>query len=236
MKIGVFDDEPMWSEKIAECIKQYFWRRDINEYEIFTISTVEELFRIMDSIDILFLDVELSEDYNGFDVAKTIQERYGACVICFLTSHIEFARQGYVVNAYRYIDKLHLEEIDEALGSYINNIAKVEYLECKTVEGLGLRINLCDVVYVEKLNRKICLHMSDGGEYFSDGNLKDLAEKYKDSGLVQIQRSYLVNLKHIKSYDSRSVKMIDDVALAIGRDKLKDFKRDYFGWRRNTEN
>ena len=41
------------------------------------------------------------------------------CKVCFLTSHTEMARLGYRVNAFRYIDKRHLEEITEALDFFL---------------------------------------------------------------------------------------------------------------------
>lgn len=69
--------------------------------------------------DLLFLDIELAEGEDGFGIARQLMDSGNQCKVCFLTSHTEMARLGYRVNAFRYIDKRHLEEITEALDFFL---------------------------------------------------------------------------------------------------------------------
>ena len=78
--------------------------------------------------------------------------------------------------------------------------------------------------------------MADGNEYFNEGNLKDIANQYKKIGIIQIQRSYAVNMRYIRSYDSRQLTMIGGTGITISRDKLQEFKKEFFEWRRSTVN
>lgn len=234
MVIGIVDDETTWANRIADYIKSYFLLIDNNDYELHLYKSGEELKSDLDLIDLLFLDVELSGGEDGFTVAEYIQEKEYGCKICFLTSHIEFARHGYRLNAYRYIDKLHLDEIDEALASYISNVAKAEYIDCKTSDGVEVKLNVAESLYLEIRDRRICYHMSDGKEYFGDGNLKDLACRFEKNGLILVQRSYVVNMKYVRCSDSREVTIIDGTKITISRDRLQEFKRKFFEWRRNS--
>lgn len=64
------------------------------------------------------------------------------CKICFLTSHTELARLGYRVNAFRYIDKKHLEEIDEALDIFLKTRIQDRTVYCDDTSGIRVKINL----------------------------------------------------------------------------------------------
>lgn len=234
MIIGIFDDEIMWTNKILHHIKDYFMERDNKEYEILTVNSEEELLLIGSKIELLFLDVEISEKENGFDIAERLQQEGYKCLICFLTSHTEYARQGYKYNAYRYIDKMHLNEIDEAISSFISKIKKTEYIDCKSVDGLECKINMSDVVYIETFARKILYHLADGSTYLAEGILRKVAEQYREIDLIQVQRSYVVNMNHILRHDSRKIIMDDGTEITLSRDKIPEFKKSYFNWRRNT--
>lgn len=235
MVIGIYDDEIVWTNKIADYIKNYFMLIDNKDYDIKTFTSVNDLISEIASINLLFLDVELNNNMSGFDVAERIQEIDAAKpTICFFTSHIEFARQGYRFNAFRYIDKLHFEEIDEAIAAYISSVAKAEYIDCKTSDGIDYRLNLAEALYIEKRDRKVLFHMSDGNIYYGEGILKDLAQKYEKVGLIQVQRSFIVNMKYIRSADSREVIIIDGTEITMGREKYQNFKKSYFEWRRKS--
>jgi len=86
--------------------------------------------------------------------------------ICFLTSHTEQARFGYKVNAFRYIDKKHLEEIDEALDSYLKTKIQDRIISCDDTAGIRIRINLNELLLVETYGRKLRYLMLDGREHF----------------------------------------------------------------------
>ena len=234
MRIGIVDDEPQWGEKIEKCIENYFLSTDNKDYDIRRFCSGKDFLKDIDDIELLFLDVELADSENGFEIAEFVQNKGFIITICFLTSHTEFARVGYRVNAFRYIDKLHLEEIDEAIAAYINTIAKNVHITCKTKDGAISDISICDVIFIEKNCRKIIYHMSGGEEYYGEGKLSDIAARLNENGFVQTQRSYVVNMRFIKNYDSRNVMMLDGTQITIGRDRLQALKKEFFDWRRNA--
>ncbi len=117
MKTGIIEDEPVWREKVQAAVEKYCTEKDVS-LQIYSCGSGEEFMKHAD-VDLLFLDIELAEGENGFDIAEKLMEAGSGCKICFLTSHTELARFGYRVNAFRYIDKKHLEEIGEALDAFL---------------------------------------------------------------------------------------------------------------------
>lgn len=236
MNIGIVDDEHVWIDKIKDKISSFMCERDFSDYQIFTFSDKAAILKSYSNIDLLFLDVELSETENGFQIAEEINKTTSDCKICFLTSHVEFSRLGYKVNAFRYIDKLQLDEIDEALTAFLDSYCCSKSIDCKTADGLDKTIHSNDIIFIETYGRKLRYHTINGDTFYSSKNIKFIAEEMSAYDFFQIQRSYIINYKYILSYDSRTVRMIQNHNLPISRSKLQSFKKGFFDWRRNHPN
>lgn len=231
--IGLVEDSEQWRSREKRVIECFFKERNI-DCEIVEAQKKDEVEKIdLQKINLWFLDIELEGGMEGYDIARDIRKKDLKVPICFLTSHIEYARAGYYVNAYRYIDKAFLEEIDEALESFIETYRKKE-IEVKDNLGCSCTIELKTIQYIETYGRKLKYHVNDSKVMYSDGNVKDVEKKLKDDGFIRIQRSYVVNMRYIRSYDSRKVELYDGTELTISRNKLSDFRRCYFIWRKNN--
>jgi DNA-binding LytR/AlgR family response regulator len=133
MKIGIVEDEAVWRDKIQAVIEEYFKDKNILS-EIKSYSSGKDFMEDADT-DLLFLDIELEEGEDGFDIAEQLMHFGNQCKVCFLTSHTEMARLGYRVNAFRYIDKKHLEEINEALDFFLKPGFRIGLFIVKTILG-----------------------------------------------------------------------------------------------------
>jgi len=118
MKISIVEDEEVWRNKIKAVIEKYCKNKNISS-QVNSYGRGKDFIKNPDA-DLLFLDIELAEGEDGFEIAEQLIHFGNKCKVCFLTSHTELARSGYKVNAFRYIDKKHLEEIIEALDSFVN--------------------------------------------------------------------------------------------------------------------
>lgn len=88
-----------------------------------------------------------------------------------------------------------------------------------------------------EIDRLVCLKSESGSYcimYFEDGS-KELVSKplnhfenlLPEDGFFRIHRSHLVNLKKIKSYDSKTskVRLTDDRELAVSTRKKSEFRK-----------
>ena len=61
--------------------------------------------------DLALLDVDLEKkDYNGVDLARRLRAAQPDCVIVFITNYLDYAPEGYEVQAFRYVLKRKLDE------------------------------------------------------------------------------------------------------------------------------
>ena len=85
--------------------------------------------------DVYILDVEMPEQ-NGLEVAKHIRQFQPNAALLFLSSHLNYATEGYKVQALRYVPKLDLENaLPEALEQALATLEKTDTrsIMCSTI-------------------------------------------------------------------------------------------------------
>ena len=229
MKIAIVEDEVVWRDKIQTIIEKYC--RDKNISSLITSYSSGKDFMKNPDADLLFLDIELAEGEDGFEIAEQLMHFKNKCKVCFLTSHTELARRGYRINAFRYIDKRHLEEIKEALEFFLETRIQDRIIDCNDTNGICTKINLNELLLVETFGRKLRYLMLDGSEHFCEGRISETAQSLSQFGFFQIQRSYIVNLKYIEKVNSREITLCNGLGIVIGRSRSKEFKKEFFKWR-----
>lgn len=234
MKIGIVEDEAIWREKIQKAVAAYCREKGIS-CEISSYSNGRDFMKSAEA-DLLFLDIELAEGEDGFAIAEKLMDSGNPCKTCFLTSHTELARQGYRVNAFRYIDKKHLGEIKEALDVFFQTKIQDRMICCNDISGMARRINLGELLLIETNGRKLRYLLWDGREYLCEGLISEAARSLSQYGFCHIQRSYIVNLKYIEEVNSREVTLCHGIKVVIGRARSKEFKKEFFQWRMRFEN
>ena len=103
MRIAVCDDEDQFRFQLRDAIDKISASMDVI---IDTFSDGRKLLERFDAnpYDVLFLDIEMPA-MDGITLAKKLRERSENVFIVFLTSHVEYALEGYEVNALRYLTK-----------------------------------------------------------------------------------------------------------------------------------
>lgn len=229
MKIGIVEDEAVWRDKIQAVIEKYCRDKNISS-QINSYSSGKDFMKNADA-DLLFMDIELAEGEDGFEIAEQMMNLGNKCKVCFLTSHTEFARLGYRVNAFRYIDKKHLEEINEAFDFFLKTKIQDRIVSCNDNAGVRVKMSLNELLLVETYGRKLRYVMLDGSEHFCEGQISEVARSLSQFGFFQLHRSYVVNLKCIEKVNSHEVTLCNGLKVVIGRAHSKAFKKEFFKWR-----
>jgi DNA-binding LytR/AlgR family response regulator len=122
IKIALCDDDSVFLDNVSLQINATLRSMSVSaSIAAFTKSSVMTA-SVEDGerFDIYILDVEMPE-LDRFQTAEKIRVFQPNAVLIFLTSHIEFAAEGYKVEAIRYIPKLNIETVFlEAIEKAVN--------------------------------------------------------------------------------------------------------------------
>lgn len=174
------------------------------------------------NFDLAFFDIDMPYE-NGMDAARRFREMNPHAVIVFVTNLVQYAIEGYSIEASDYLLKPLEEEIFKQKISKI--IRKIEAgasdsFIINTMEGMTI-VNKSNIYYLEVNGHYIIYHTVKGD--FSEYSTLLVAEKkINDKTFVRCNRSYLVNLAYVKSINRDKVK-VASYTLCISRPQKNAF-------------
>ena len=188
-------------------------------------------------VDVLFVDINMPE-VNGLDFVATLQN---PPLVVFTTAYSQYAVDSYKVNAVDYllkpfgllefqhaVEKVRRQyQLLQAERTAQSEDADVIYLK---VEHRVVRVSLGQIRYIQSLREYLRLFLSDGTSLMTLMPISRIAEQLAGKGFLRIQRSYIVNVRHVAEFGSSEVLLFDGTSLSVGesfRDNIKDYLSDH---------
>ena len=227
MRIAICDDEKNIRELIGNKVaKQY------PDAEIVFFSSGEELLLVDESIDILFLDIQMS-GIDGMETARELRKKDKSVILVFVTAVEEYVFQAFDVGAFHYIvkpiddgkfsDVLH-RAVDEWSSQNINEKEPEERYVLINNSGVHTKVILDEIVYAEVFNRKVVIHKLNGEiEYY--GKMSDLESLAGDS-FFRPHRAYLINFKYVEKYDATTI-YLERGTVLMAKQNYPEFVKKY---------
>lgn len=231
MRIAICDDEKRYRLEVKMTIETLFQSLDLL---IDTYQTGKDLLAHFEkkNYDIVFLDIEMP-DLNGILLAQKLRCLNEHVFLVFLTAHVEYALQGYEVNALRYLTKpVQKEKLKEVLQYVMETQNRHHFLWLKTTAG-DERINVSDILYLEAQNQNIAVHTREQ-TYMVRYNLNDFEQELRADGFFRIHRGYLIALNKIKRLQKREVLLEENICLPVSRTKEKSLKEALYQYVKET--
>ena len=229
MRIALVDDEGLYLKKLKIRVCSALNKLGI-DYDIHSFHSGKDFLDTDKSYNLIYLDIEMPI-IDGINTAKLYRERHNKGLIIFLTNHMELMQDGYLVNAFRFIEKNGSDEkFREALQSAIVTISDRKKELITTIDGADIVLEHEDILYIEAVNRGIkvvTLH----DIFFSKEKISDIASKLGGSCFYLSHRAFIVNLNHILRYDKRDIYLKGDHCALLSVKKTNEFKEVYYNWK-----
>lgn len=232
------DDDSLFLEELKQRIVEWALQEKAH-IKIYAYTNLEQISDyIMKSCDIAILDLDFEgKSYSGLDIARKMRLFRKDSVIIFATNYIEYAPEGYEVQAFRYILK---KDIKLKMGTYFRQAlhhldANSELIKFQ-INGEIISIPLTKILYVEAQLHTVKVFvlresMKDIREYSFYGSIGKLEEYLAEKGFLRIHKSYLVNMAHIKYYQSQKVQLITGLELKASAKRYAEQKEKYLLWK-----
>lgn len=217
------DDEPMALEKLKNYISRIPYLELVGAcegtYEAMEIMATE-------SIDAIYIDINMP-DVNGFDFVSSLVD---PPMVVFTTAYPEYAVESYKIRAVDYLLKpFGFDDFQRSASNLLRQQKLVDsdrhsdkerdYIYIK-VDYRYLRVLFDDILYFEGMNEYLKLHLKDADPILTHTTFKNMIDSLPSS-FIQVHRSYVINMKHIKEVE-RSVILLDSGARISISDSYKD--------------
>ena len=231
MRIAVCDDEELFRIEFKAVLDKLLIN---SEYDIDTFSDGKNLYKafLSSPYDLVFLDIEMP-GIDGITLAKRLRADSENVIIVFLTSHIEYALEGYEVNALRYLTKpVDTTKLREVLR-YIDDRKKKSSQIMIKEDGEEIIIDLNDILYMEAMDKNVRI-VTSGKEYTTRYNIGDYEEELKNNGFFRIHRGYLISLSRVRKITNNAVILDNDVSLPVSRSNMRALKDALYAYVEGT--
>ncbi len=229
MRVAICDDNPQDIEKI----RRYTLR--MVEYAIdYTFyaraeAMLAECAKSEKKPDMYILDIEMP-GMGGLEVAKEIRKMDSKALIVFLTSYSKYMPDVFEVVTFDFIPKPISEErlrmLFEKAESYLNMTSQNFSFSYRRSR---YSLKLDEILYLEKRGRQVAIHTKEN-VYQSNMNLSEIWEKLDERSFAAVHGSFIVNLKHIKTFSGGVVILTDDTELTVSRGYRKQLAEKHIAF------
>lgn len=223
MLIAVCDDEKTQREKIKNLFKKMDNTIGYIVKEFISGDKLVDSYNKGAHFDIIILDIRML-GINGMEAAKKIRDMDKKAVIIFVTNLMDYALEGYHVNAYRYLIKpLNEDEFRQAINGAVNELSRekqmtyILHMKDNTLK----KIDAYETLYVESFGRKVIFHMCSGAEIECNLTMSEIEHGLVPMEFMRIHKSYLVNMRYIEQVSKSNVVLHNDIAIPLSRRRQK---------------
>lgn len=220
--IAICDDERYMLDKLKKLVSDFFYKENI-QINILQFSSGEELLNYNKPIEVLFLDIQM-KNMNGMETAKKLRNHNFRGVLIFVTILKELVFQAFEVQAFDYllkpIEEEHFKKVMNRLLISLKSAKEKSLLIQRKSENRIIFFD--DIIFCEIMNRKVYLHLQSEEIIDYYDKIENLETKL-DRRFFRCHRSYLINLKYLKSFRDGLAYMNNGETIPVSRLRSKEF-------------
>lgn len=217
-RIAICDDSKYDLKELSTALESL--KAEGIEYELKCYSNGPELIRDFEAgkrYHLLILDMVM-EPVNGIDTAKEIRKNDVSMPILIVTSTMEFALEGYQINAWRYLTKpINQEHFLKVVHEILVAVSEKDksYFLIENDNGIT-KIKFDDILYFDSNLHTITVHTIKENYSFR-GTIGKIEEAYAEQGFFRIHKSYLVNLMYVQRVSKQTVTLVNGENLDLSK-------------------
>lgn len=235
MHFLICDDDAVFAAREEKLIREYFALHRM-QVECTVCTRGEEALarQDLDLYQVALLDVDL-DTMNGISLGRQLRQCNPELCLVYVSAYLEFAPEGYTVNAFRYILKRDLNRqlpscLDAILQAGANSGPKTLTVHQNRTE---MEVPYDSIYYLESDLRKVNIYGDIAHETLCSyyGKLTDLPQELFENGFLRVGRSYVVNMKYIRQIANYMVTLRNGVKLGVSRSGYAAIRSTYLEWK-----
>lgn len=223
------DDDPRFLEELRHQVEANL----SCAHRIHTFTAMEQIpDSILSGCDIALLDADFSgKRYSGIDIARRLRSLRRDAVILFITHYIEYAPEGYEVNAFRYLLKSAVRsKLPGYLAEAVDQVRSGRASLKLQIGGEWMNVPLSEILYIRSDRHTVTVH-TGAKRYTYYQSLTALEEMLSDQGFLRIHKSVLVNMAHLKQFHSQGAVLSDGTQLRVSEMHYSENKKQFLLWK-----
>ena len=222
---AIVDDDPNIRETLQAALITDTQKRRIPVQLSVCASGSEFLTLPKEKWDLVLMDVEMPGQ-NGIETARQLRRVNDRAAIIFITNYIQYALEGYEVQAFRYLLKpIDAAQFEQVVGTALDEIhhRQTAYLQLKGRSEI-IRLAIDELIYAETERGHLLLH-TPGKVLECYSTMEKLEQELKQEAFFRCHSSFLVALEAVRQIEKQDVVLKDGTRVPVSKNRKKGMKQ-----------
>ncbi len=222
---AIVDDDPNIRETLQAALITDTQKRRIPVQLSVCASGSEFLTLPQEKWDLVLMDVEMPGQ-NGIETARQLRRVNERATIIFITNYIQYALEGYEVQAFRYLLKpIDAAQFEQVVGTALDEIhhRQTAYLQLKGRSEI-IRLAIDELIYAETERGHLLLH-TPGKVLECYSTMEKLEQELKQEAFFRCHSSFLVALEAVRQIEKQDVVLKDGTRVPVSKNRKKGMKQ-----------
>ncbi len=225
-KIAICDDDEIYRKQVEDAINTspYY-----SLCELYCYDKCNDLLKSNEQFNIAFLDIELL-DGSGIELGNNLRKKHPKIIIFFITSYTQYISDAFATMPFQYIIKpLKNEIFQREFERAIAFLKKTNEIITFKTQGDYIKINIDQLLYVTRYNRKVSIILIDKNEYFINENFDVLEKTLLKYDFYRCHNSYIINIKYLEKIMIRKNMLIlyKKYEIPVSRKYIDNIKHEF---------
>ncbi len=226
MRIAVCDDDKIIRNITVRLLQEYSKQKSI-DFDIITFASGEDLLAYSGELHIILMDIEMDQ-IDGIITTRQLHHRNPDILVILVTSHVRRFKDGYKVNAYRFMTKpIHRDEFTEYMNDAVAEVLGRRIITLRK-EGVDVTINIKSILYVSAQQGYTEVWTAKN-TYRSDNSLITWEEQLDPKLFFRCHKKHLVNISQIEDLSDR-IKLKNGDVIEVSRRKYAQLREVFMNY------
>ena len=229
LHVVITEDSPFDRQVLRTGLEEYAAQKQLS-LEITEFPDGRELLaQYPENADLIFLDI-MMEGMDGLTAARQLRRRDEKVLLVFVTSMVQYAVQGYSVDATDFLVKpVSSTALRLCMDRLLKKLRQEEPLRLRfSNRGGDYQVLASEICYFESLNHRLIVH-TPREAIPVDSSLAAAEQMVSGLPFFRCHVSFLVNLQYIDRISGNDV-WVNGTPLLISRYRRKDFLEAWAAW------
>lgn len=236
IQIAICDDEKIFIDNLYRQLSYSFHNLDFETY-IYTYQSAAILLDEFDlhKFDVVFLDIDMPS-VSGFDAAKRIREISPDTKIIFVTSKHDLVYNSFEYQPFYFIRKRELNELfselEHVAKKLLSHFRQSQIIHINDSLAVNREIPIRNIIYI-KSEKHYLLYYTVNADISHPpcerGTLSAKENSLTECGFIKPHQRYLINMSHIKSFETSNniIIMSDNTKIPISKNLKPNVLEQY---------
>lgn len=224
MNILLVDDDTFFLKKLEKDLFVYF-SEFFEEVNFISYSSNFSSIKYDINFNYAFIDIDLNDD-NGINIASYLKENLPKTTLIFVSAHSNLIHNSLVVQPFYFIRKFSYQKDIDTFFELIEKLKKDKRLIGLNYGGEKRQVFTDEIIYIEVQLHKLTIQATNN-KFCDHRSMKEILSFLPKENFVRVHKSFTININHLISYKSNTIKLSNNNKIIIGRAYKKDFEQFY---------